>query len=617
MRSVVGFALMLLLIACEGSRAAKSDLVTPFEALSASPSEVLPGTRVTIEAEGVLAVGLAAYTWRLEDPSGALLDEGEAERQDDTHLVVQPSDAFVSANQGAGRKIALRLARRVLADDSESSSGLPLTWDVATNLDPVFQPGQAAPHALYDVLTLEGQGFLQPGEGMTVAIIDGDYTFTAMPGVRAVHALAVPLDVLDRQTAELVLTVDLFGVRPGRFVGTLRLENHAGDEVRVDEALAIALEIVPSAITSLTPSTVRRGQVLKVLGAGFVPTDYALEATTLVALDGTFAPRRGPVEEWTGTRRLVLVPDDFPAPGEMASVLRVTRGPKGTLEGLGAVAGAFSGSVAPVLVSGFDWVEGEPIDVHFEVAQPLQVVLIKYLPGFAESLADFGLARAEARLRAAILARSSADYAGVNLTFVEKRPTDYVDYAVIEVGGQDPNRAGLLGLDNTEGKDVGNLRFNDVLGGMNAASDEAGFYAYGGVFLDSFLAFSTDYPGKETSDLSSPLFDEVFGPFAPALGGKPATDDEVAGNGARAAALDKAVQVLGNLIGNTVSHEIGHSLGLANIEGEYHSLGDNPGWIMDAGPARSFLERSGLGPLGPEFFSPDDRAYLETILPID
>jgi len=616
MRAALGFALLLAL-ACEGSRAAKSDLVTPFEALAASPAEVLPGTRVTVEADGVLAVGLAEYAWRLEDPEGGLLDEGAATRQDDTHLGLTPSDAFVAANQGTARKVALRLARRVLADDSESSSGLPLTWTVATNLDPVFEPGQTGPHALYDVLTLRGQGFLQASEGMTVAVIDGDYTFTALPGVRAVHGLAVPLDVQGRDTAELVLTVDLFGVRPGRFQGTLRLENHAGDDVRVDPAHAIALEITASAVTALGPSSVRRGQVLKVTGSGFVPTDYALEATTLVALDGTFAPRRGPVEEWTGPKRLVLVPDDFPAPGEMDSVLRVTRGAKGTLEGLGAVAGAFSGSVAPVLVNGFDWVEGQPIEAHFEVAEPLQVVLIKYLPGFAESLTDFGLERAEARLRDAILARSSADYAGVNLTFVVKRPTDYVDYAVIEVGGRDPNRAGLLGLDNTEGKDVGNLRFNDVLGGMNAASDEAGFYAYGGVFLDSFLAFSPSYPGKEASELSDPLFDEIFGAFVPELGGTPATDDEVAGKGSRAAALDKAVEVLGNLIGNTVSHEIGHSLGLANIEGEYHNLGDNPGWIMDAGPARSFLERSGQGPLGPEVFSPDDRAYLETILPID
>lgn len=611
------FVAALVLVACEGSRAAKSDLVTPFGLLAADPAEVLPGTVVTVQADGVLAMGLADYAYRLESPAGELLDEGPVTRVDDATLSLRPSRTFVQANLGPGRKVALRITRQVLADLSESSSGLPLTWTVALNLDPSFTPEGVQPRALYDVLTLRGGGFLQASEGDTVAIIDGDYTFSTLPGVRGVRGLAVPLDVVDRHTAELLLTVDLFGVRPGRFTGTLALQNHANDEVRSFPPSTVALEITPSQVQSVQPRTVRRGQVLRVLGTGFVPTDYALEATTLVALDGTFAPRRGAVEEWTGTKRLILVPDDFPAPGELDWVLRVTRGAKGTLEGLGAVAGSFSGSVVPVLVNGFDWIEGAPVDVGFEVAEPLQVVLIKYLPGFALSLADFGLAAAEVRLREAIRARCTADYAGINLAFVEARPTDYIDYAVIEVGGQDPNRAGLLGLDNTEGKDTGNLRFNDVLGGMNAASDEAGFYAYGGVFLDSFLAFSPNWPGKDASDLSTPLFDEVFGPFAPELGGEPVTGDEVVNGGARAEALEQAIEVLGNLVGNTVSHEIGHSLGLANIEGEYHNLGDNPGWIMDSGAARSFLERSGLGPDGPEHFSPNARQYLETILPID
>jgi hypothetical protein len=616
-RPALLLAALLALAACQGARAAKSDLVTELALVAATPAEVLPGTVLTVEAQGVLAEGLADYGYQLSDDTGRLLDQGPATRVDDGRLSVRPSDGFVAAARGDARRIALTIARTVRADGSLSQASLPLTLTVTTNLDPSFEPADAGVHYLYDTLGLAGHGFLQPGEGDTVAVIDGDYTFSGLPGVRRVHGLAVPLDVVDRDRADLLLTVDLFGVRPGRFSGTLRVENHAGDDVRAAPAAAVSIEVAASRIDGVQPSTVRRGQVLRVLGAGFVPTDFALEATTLVALDGTFAPKRGPVEEWTGTHRLIVVPDAYPAPGEIDWVLRVTRGPKGTLVGLGAQAGTFSGSAVPVLVNGIDWIEGAPVDVGFTVGQPLQVVLVKYLPGFAESLADFGLQAAEARVHAAILQRCAATYEGINIAFVEKRPTDLVDYSVIELGGQDPNRAGLLGLDNTEGKDTGNLRFNDVLGGMNAGSEEAGYYAYGGVFLDSFFAFSPTWPESKGSELAAPLFDEVFADFVPALGGTAATDDEVAGQGSRAAKLDEAIVVLGNLVGDTVAHEVGHSLGLANIDGEYHSLGDNPGWIMDAGPARSFLERSGLGPDGPEHFSPDDRAYLLSILPLD
>ena len=621
--SPAGVAVRLLLVwlavvGCDGARAPKSELVTALRLVQATPAEVLPGTRLAVEAEGVLAEGLADYQFVLAADDGTLLDQGQATRLDHAHLVIEPSDGFVSLARGEGRRLGLTVVRRVRADGSETRADLALTLTVATNLRPTFVPGaDAGSRFLYDTLTLEGDGFLQAGEGATVAVVDGRYTFADLPGVRAVRGLAVPLDVVDRAHADLLLTVDLFGVRPGRFEGTVRLENHAGDDVQTTAAAPLALQMLASRLDGVQPGTVRRGQVLRVLGAGFVPTDFALEATTLVTLDGAFAPRRGPIQEWTGADRLVLVPDAFPAPGELDWVLRVTRGPKGTLQGLGVTAGTFSGTATAVLVYGIDWIEGSPIDVTFTVAQPLQVVLTKYLPGFAESLADFGLAEAEARVHAAILARCTADYAGINVAFVEARPAHYVDYAVIELGGRDPNQAGLLGLDNTEGKDTGNLRFNDVLGGMNAASEEAGYYAYGGVFLDSFLAFSPAWPDSKNSELADPLFDEVFGVFAPELGGSPATADEVAGGGTRAAALDHAIQVLGNLVGDTVSHEVGHSLGLANIDGQYHSLGDNPGWLMDAGPARSFLERSGLGPDGPERFSPDDRAYLETILPVD
>ena len=76
-----------------------------------------------------------------------------------------------------------------------------------------------------------------------------------------------------------------------------------------------------------------------------------------------------------------------------------------------------------------------------------------------------------------------------------------------------------------------------------------------------------------------------------------------------------AYQIPGNLIGNTVTHEVGHSLGLTSIDGQFHNVGDNDGWIMDAGIYRPFAERAELDGTLPATFSPFNRAYLEAVLP--
>ena len=221
---------------------------------------------------------------------------------------------------------------------------------------------------------------------------------------------------------------------------------------------------------------------------------------------------------------------------------------------------------------------------------------------------------AEAQIKARILDVVHRDYYGVNIEFRDQRPTDFVEYSVIEVGGADPNNADLFGLDNTKGKDVGNVRFNDVIGGINAETAEQGYYAFGGVFVRSFFQLSPTLQegNAQPLDIASRRFDDVFGRFMPALGGAQATTGDLGSN-----ALTLAVLVLGNLVGNTVSHEIGHSLGLANIEGQFHNIGDNPGWIMDAGNYRPFTERAEIDGDGPAKWSPGNRAYLERVLPTE
>jgi hypothetical protein len=194
-----------------------------------------------------------------------------------------------------------------------------------------------------------------------------------------------------------------------------------------------------------------------------------------------------------------------------------------------------------------------------------------------------------------------------------------VEYSVIDLRGEDPNGVYLLGLDNTTGKDNGNLRFNDILGGFNAETEEDGLLPYGGVFVSSLLAFSpTLHPGL--SPLASAHFDEIFAPVCPLLGGQPATGGELASLGHRDLQVQEAARVFVNLVAGTIAHEIGHSLGLAFVADQpdrLHNPGDNPGWIMDEGIHRPFAERAEIDGQGPEFFGEPNYRYLQQILPED
>ena len=287
---------------------------------------------------------------------------------------------------------------------------------------------------------------------------------------------------------------------------------------------------------------------------------------------------------------------------------------KGKVEGFGVEPGTFQGTITPVVLSGSATVSGDPFPLEFQVKAPLQVVYLKLLPAFDQALDEFGLVIEKAAVLAQLIQVAQRDYQGINVVFTYDYPEDYEEFAVVEIGAHDPNGTNLFGLDNTAGKDVGNLRFDDVVGGFNADTRASNSAAYGGVFVAEFLNLSMALSG---SSLASSRFDEIFAPIAPALGGVPASPGEASSNTLRGAVIMEAIRVLGNLIGNTVSHEVGHTLGLAAIDGQFHNIGDNPGWIMDAGSYRPFEERAEIDGYGPSFFSPFNRGYLERILPLE
>jgi len=199
----------------------------------------------------------------------------------------------------------------------------------------------------------------------------------------------------------------------------------------------------------------------------------------------------------------------------------------------------------------------------------------------------------------------------------------------VDVTGFDPNGLSLMGYDNTPGKDVGNDRLYDRIGGVHAETQEDGYPGYGGIFVDSFFAFSQHPPpGVEPSPGASELFDAIFDPVRPDKG-QPATEAEARGferlnrgdncpapSGDRSGQLRCAVFVLGNILGGTMAHEIAHSLGLADPEGSlFHNSADRPNHLMDPGNARPFEERANLMGQGPEIFCAENYTYLRKILP--
>jgi hypothetical protein len=217
----------------------------------------------------------------------------------------------------------------------------------------------------------------------------------------------------------------------------------------------------------------------------------------------------------------------------------------------------------------------------------------------------------------------------VNIEFRTEPPTDFAVYEHVELVGVDPNDMGLFGYDNSPGKDSGNLRLYDRLGGVNAQTQQDGFPGFGGVFVRSLIGFSP-HPGTLARSVAGadPVFDQLFDPFRPDRGGAPVSAADLASelpalvDGAACPARDRAQQlpcaifVLGNLIGGTVAHEVGHSLGLANpYQDGFHDPGDAPNRLMDAGEARPFLERAQLMGQGPAVFCDGEYSYLRRILP--
>lgn len=606
------------LIGCgTGAGGPVQSLLDPLSVASVTPTEILAGTTVVVRGAGFIADDLGAQEVRLRGlPGGEAVLPATFVAADTLSVVVTRDLLQKLGVDGPPVTVEVEIVRTSYqGDGATDAASFTAALRAVSQLAP--QVSAVTPSDVYPgaELRIRGSGFLQHTEGTSLVVFDGQFTMHDPPLQKPLPGLPVPATWISRQELAVTLTPDLFGIHPGMFEGGVRVRNEVEGAAHAESESfsGMRLAYAGASVSAVEPLTVRRGQRVTVRGLGFVPTDTALEATTLILLEGTFTGLDGSTLDLTGDSAMALFPDAFSNGSAMEYVLRVELDPYGQPTGLGMLPGRFDGTVSPLLLNGADSSKGAGLPLTLEVARQLQIVRLKYLASFDETMKRFGLYEVRDLVRARILEVCARDYEGISIRFQEDVPSDFVEFSVVEVLGVDPNGAGLFGLDNTEGKDVGNLRFNDVIGGVNAATEEAGYYPYGGVFVDSFLQFSPTISAGQM-ELASPRFDDLFGPFAPELGGEPVAPGEYPG-GARDGTIAEAVRTLGNIVGSTITHEVGHSLGLADVEGNFHNVGDEPNRLMDAGAFRPFEERAEIDGLGPAVFAPGDRAYLERILP--
>lgn len=624
----------LMLFGCGPSQVGEGGyLLAPLTIHTLEPADWLLGTRVQVVGTGFVWEDVGSMTATIEARSGTRevavrVDLGVESAERASFVVNRALYSLlpVDGEPLVGSLKVERMGPRGVA----GSATIPIQVSIVSSLQPSLvslTPAEVYPG---EEVTVTGSGFLFPGEGHL------DHTGSVRYGTTwvrfegrilgdesgPVRDLAVPLSTHDRHHASFRLTPDLMGLGPFVFEGDAEVRNvftGADDSVETpgNRLEGLVLRMGRTRLTGLSPALVRRGQEIVFHGNGFLPADGGLGTLTFIAFTGTEVGSDGGSSQHGLVNPLLFVPDAVIGNTTARLVLRTLVGPDLRPTGLGSRPVTLNGIFTPHVVFRDRVTVGEGIQTTLEVGRTVQVVWLRFLPTFEDGLETFGLRDVADAVKARALAVCSEDYRGLSVEFRTTRPEDFVEYLTVEVMARDPNDAGLLGLDNSFGKDVGNLILDERIGGYNARSDEAGFYPFGGVFVESFQFFSPRLAKGPAQEFASPLFDAVFSPVMPALGGQPARPDEVGASGARGEAVLEAIRVLGNLLGDTISHEVGHALGLAAVEGDVHNPGDNPGYIMDSGVFRPFEERAQLPGAFPRVFAPYDRAYLEEILPVD
>jgi len=625
MRAAISILFVVGSVGCASSSAPDPGL----EALAIeqlAPSTVIPGTQLIVRGASFVDEQWGAATLRLRDDS---VDLKLPARFVDFNTLAVPIDAATIAKVGDHDFHGKARVDVLATSNDETYSSDDLAVDLAFRARLVPAPATIQSSGVIfvnDNLVVEGDGFLLGGdEGTTVARLVGCFTLDTGGGCKPIAPIELPLapsEPLSRTKAVFPFSPKVAGIKPGTFTGMVTIINKQTDLAPLAAATRdVSYDMVTPQIFSLSPAAASLGQYVFVRGGGFVGGEAG--AVTEIEVTGMFRRNGGPAVPVT----LTLIPEFVE--GRLVRYIINTDDSLGQALDLRKDTGSFTGNATPIISYGADRVRGVSTAASFAIAPVKQVVHLQFRPTYVEGLRDFGLRAVDARIRDRIALVCKRAYEGVNIEFRTEPPTDFALYAQVELVGVDPNGTGLFGYDNSPGKDNGNLRLYDRLGGVNAVTQSDGYPGYGGVFLRSLMGFSM-HPGSFAMSVAGadPVFDQVFDPFRADRDGDPILAADLGGgvaavaDGSTCPAKDRkgqiacAVFVLGNLVGGTLAHEIGHSLGLANPFAEgFHNPGDAPNRLMDAGGDRSFRERAELMGQGPAVFCDDEFAYLRMILP--
>lgn len=554
------------------------------------------------------AARLLVYT----QGSSESVAELEAEQSDPLQLTFVVNPSFLAAVGEGTRQVEVAVAAGGL-----QSNRLPLDVNFRDLLRPSLANGDYSVRVA-DVVLLELSEMLLPGEGEVTGHFTGD--FLSDSGVVETVAFNAPVQVYDSRFRSLAwwnIPSDITGLRTGRMTGnlTLQVTTSSGASSEIDAGPISIMYVAPDLVQAVgNLAAIYVGGSVAFVGGGF-PRDERVIAE--VEFRGELTDVFG------GTREIVL--RGQPVAAESAGKARVFLEPV-LRDGMviaeipGEALAEFFGEAQLVLRSAQSEIRSDATRLTFTIQGVRQYVLIEFNEGFYSALQKFGLLAVANRIEERVIARLKDIYDGINVQFIHAHnpALSRQVVTVVEIGGTDPNGLGLFGYDNSPGKDVGNIRMDEFIGGANAATQADGAPGYGGVFVESFLYWSETARASLPASAAAPEpdadFERVFAPFI----ARAATVDEAYGDRGRIDDLDAAVDALGALIAETAAHELGHALGLANPEdpdGSFHNATDGAGCLMDDGDSRAPGERMGLRGFPQTHLCADERAYLESILP--
>ncbi len=625
-----------LLCACGPSSSGRDTGLDAFELTDVAPGLVLPGTKLVLSGTSFVDHDLGASRLAFDGflAQAPVRFTVPATYASSTRLEVAADQAFIDA---VGGRLEGTLAGTFAVEvRSEVDAAVHRTPGVSTSLElrseSTPQLGRIVDGVTWvnQPIEVDGAGFLLGGKEGTLSVrLVGCFQPDGQPDCGPpidVTLPATPAGELDRTRASFGYGTQISGIGPGHFSGQAALLNqHAGGLVLTSSVANVAFDVQRPRITGASTTGASLGQYVLVDGGGFVGGSD--DESTVLSLVGTFVDRQG----LTVPLDLVLIPEFVSGP-RLRYVLD-ENDPLGKLVDLRKRAGTISGTVQATVQKGATKLAGDPIPVTLQILPIKQVIYVDF-KNYYTSLHYFGLRAADDLVRRRVIATTRRIFSTVNVEFRDAVPTDFAVYSTVDISGPDPSGRGDFGYDNTPGKDVANVRLFDRIGGVNATTQADGYAGFGGIFTESFFAFSAHPNGLAKQGDVAPLFDEIFDPFRPDVDGSEVTASELAalappeltsGDGCPAAHDDRRMQIacavwtLGSLVGSTMAHEVGHSLGLADPYGppkSYHNNGDLPDRLMEVGPARPFDERAILG-AGPAEFCQTEYEYLRDILRSD